>query len=792
MTSNSVILALTSLLPFVCASSAIAEDDSHAIAAEQGERFYTAYRQVSNGPQQFAAVEARFQIEVVAEGSDFPVTPGLKGIASKPADPKAIERYAELFLSEFQIYPPEFVRRTKLKRVVLCRELSWRGQRRNAIPDNKYNTLYLDVVRGRQHERYMRRVIHHEFFHIVDQRDDGKLYQDARWAALNPAAFKYGSGGAAAQGEPTTSVLTDKYAGFLNSYSTTGVEEDKAEMFCNLIVNPAYVEKRADSDPVLSAKVARMKRLLHDFCPAIDETFWRKARATRAKVDDSAVDDSAAGDAKPRTDSSKTERTSANSPAKPNVLFLAVDDMKDWVNCLGGYDGVVHTPNIDRLAKRGMLFTNAHCTSPLCAPSRAATMTGMRPSTTGLYGNQHWLLPNLRGVVTMPKHFRNHGYQVVGAGKIFHHTAGNHPPNQWDDFFRITFRNDSWFRGHKLNYPWSEPGPNPQGFPFSGVQGLAHENDWGSLAISPEDYDDSLTADYAARFLKGKHDKPFFLACGLFRPHLPWYVPKKYFDLYSIDDIVLPTAGHDDLDDVPPGGLALAKARRSEFDRIRTADKWKHAVRAYLASVSYADHQLGRVLDALDKGPHAKNTIIVFWSDHGWHLGEKNHWHKSTLWEEATRVPFVISAPGYQPGVCARPVSLLDLYPTLNELTGLASIKAHEGVALTPLLRDSKIEWNRPAVIEYGRGNAAVRSDRYRYIRYRDGGEELYDHKNDPHEWSNLAHSEVHAAVKKELAGWIAKQWAESAPTKRAFHFDPHVFTWTNKKTGEITRGREN
>ncbi len=476
---------------------------------------------------------------------------------------------------------------------------------------------------------------------------------------------------------------------------------------------------------------------------------------------------------------------------KSNVLFLAVDDMKDWVNCLGGYEGTVHTPHIDRLAKRGMLFINAHCASPKCAPSRAAIMTGLRPSTTGLYDNGHWWLPNLPSVVTIPAHFRNHGFRVVGAGKIFHHTAGNHPPNQWDDFFRLTFREDPWFRSVKLNYPWSKHEPYPKGFPFSGVKGLGHENDWGSLGIPDEEYDDALTTDYAVRFLKKKQDKPFFLACGLFRPHLPWYAPRKYFDLYSLDDIVLPNVREDDLDDLPPVGLKFAKARRSDLETIKSTGKWKHAVRAYLASITCADARLGRVLDALDKSPHAKNTIIVLWSDHGWHLGEKQHWHKSTLWEEATRVPLVISAPGHQPGVCDRPVSLLGLYPTLNELAGLKTIEPHDGVSLTPLLRNPKTEWKRPAVIEFKRGNAAVRSEHYRYIRYGDCGEELYDHKTDPHEWNNLASSEEHQAIKQELAAWIAKEWAESAPTKGAFRFDPHAFTWTHKKTGKVTHGKQ-
>lgn len=479
------------------------------------------------------------------------------------------------------------------------------------------------------------------------------------------------------------------------------------------------------------------------------------------------------------------------SSSAPNVLFLAVDDMKDWVNCLGGYEGTVHTPNIDRLAARGMLFTNAHCPSPKCAPSRAAILTGMRPSTTGLYDNGHWWLPNLPDVVTLPAHFRGHGYHVVGAGKIFHHTAGNHPPNQWDDFQRLIFRNDPWFRGVKLNYPWSEHHPFPKAFPFSGVHGLGHENDWGELKIPEQDYDDALSVDYACNVLSQNHDKPLFLACGLFRPHLPWYVPSKYFDLYPIDEIVTPIVPVDDLDDVPSEGLALAKAGRTDLLAIKKAAAWKQAIRAYLASISFADAQLGRVLDALDASRYGKNTILVLWSDHGWHLGEKQHWHKSTLWEEATRVPLIISVPGYRSGRCIRPVNLIDLYPTLVELTGLPSIDSHDGVSLVPLLREPDRDWDRPSVIEYKLGNAAVRSDRYRYIRYRDGGEELYDHQTDDSEWKNLADDERYSEIKRQLSDWINKDWAKPSATKGAFRFDPETFTFTEKSTGNVTDGKK-
>ena len=477
--------------------------------------------------------------------------------------------------------------------------------------------------------------------------------------------------------------------------------------------------------------------------------------------------------------------------AQPNVLFLAVDDMKDWVGCLGGYPGTVHTPHIDRLAARGVLFSNAHCASPKCAPSRAALLTGLRPSTTGLYDNGHWLLPNMPDVVTLPQRFRQQGYRVVGAGKIFHHTAGNHPPNQWDDFQKITFRNDPWFRGVKKNYPWSQHKPYPPEFPFSGVSGLGHENDWGALPIPAQDYDDARSADYAIRFLQKKHAKPFFLACGIFRPHLPWYVPREFFDLYPLEKIRLPSIREDDLQDVPTMGKQLALARQSDWKTIRQADRWRHAVRAYLASISYADQQLGRVLKVLEDSPHRENTIVVLWSDHGWHLGEKGHWHKSTLWEEATRVPLIVHVPNVSPGVCKRPVSLLDLYPTLEELCGWKPLKTHDGVSLAPLVRNPQAAWERPAVIEFRRGNAAVRSERYRYIRYADGGEELYDHRSDPHEWSNLAGDPQHRAAQKALAKWLPPRWADSAPTKQAFRFDPKKFTWTEKKTGRVVSGSD-
>ena len=467
---------------------------------------------------------------------------------------------------------------------------------------------------------------------------------------------------------------------------------------------------------------------------------------------------------------------------RTHVLFIAVDDMNDWTSVLKGYAGKVHTPNIERLAQRGVVFLNAQTASPLCCPSRTALMLGKRPSTTGVYNNGQWWRPHMPDAVSLPMAFRSHGYSAVGAGKIFHHTAGSNPPDQWDGFQRLVFNDDPWFRGVKLNYPWSKHVPYPEGYPFCGMRGTPHEGDWGVIPGKTEsEYDDARTADYAIRFLGRDHKKPFFLACGIFHPHLPWYAPKRYFDLYPLSEITLPNVPEDDLDDVPAEGCRLSKTRRADFERIKEAGKWKEAVQAYLACISFADAQIGRVLDALDKSPYGDNTVVVFWSDHGWHLGEKQHWHKMTLWEEAARIPFIWVVPGVKRGVCTRPVDTMCVYPTLLELCGLPPQGDLDGVSIVPLLRNPKTEWERPAVTEYQRGQCAVRSEQYRFIRYSDGSEELYDHLKDPSEWTNLANRPGHAAIKKKLGKCATKTWAPHAPGKGAYRFDPATYKWTRR-----------
>ncbi len=482
------------------------------------------------------------------------------------------------------------------------------------------------------------------------------------------------------------------------------------------------------------------------------------------------------------------------SGQRPNVLFISVDDMNDWTRFLGGYSGEVYTPHMDRLARRGIVFTNAHCPSPVCNPSRTAILTGLMPSTTGIYNNGQWLRPNRPDTATMPRFFMDRGYTVVGAGKSFHHTAGNNPPDQWHAYLPNPWSDFPWARSNKLNYPWTQWEAPPAEYPFSNVEYLRgrDERDWGILLKPESDYDDVKIVDYAIEFLENHRGGPFFLSVGTFRPHLPWYIPQRFRDLYADQKIHLPVAPENDLDDVPPIGRKWAAVRRDEMEAAREAGQWEEGVRCYLASISFADAQIGRVLDALDRSHFADNTIIALWSDHGWHLGEKDHWAKSTLWEESTRVPFILATPerevaGQQ---SARPVNLVDLFPTLVAQCGLDSDIPFDGRDLSPLLRDPKAPWPHASVIEFGRGNAAVRDERWRYIQYADGTEELYDHDVDPHEWNNLASDSSYQQVKDRLKEFLPRRWEPDALPKNAYHFDPVKWSFKDKASGKTISGR--
>ena len=422
---------------------------------------------------------------------------------------------------------------------------------------------------------------------------------------------------------------------------------------------------------------------------------------------------------------------------RPNILFVAVDDLNDWVLEPGS---PIKMPSFRRLARRGALFTRAYTASPACNPSRVALLTGLSPSTTGVYGNRSDWRAALPDAVTLPRYFMNHGYRVEGAGKIFHHHDNS------------AFHDDESF--HRFEKMQLDPMPARK---FNGIPAVRSPNfDWGQWPLEESGTPDLRAVNYGIEFLARRHDRPFFLAIGLFRPHMPFHVPPKYFAEYPKSAVAMPRTLDADLRDIPSGGRALLKQKEHFMRAILAAEAqrpgtWRDAVRAYQASCTFADHQLGRLLDALARSEHAGRTSIVLWSDHGYHLGEKNHWEKFALWEKSTRVPLVIVAPGAAPAgtVVESPVSLLDLYPTLLELAGLPAKAGLEGESAVPLLEGT--EQARTVTMTYQRGNHAVRSNRWRYIRYADGSEELYDHSRDPDEFENLAMNAAYGEVMSRL-----------------------------------------
>jgi arylsulfatase A-like enzyme len=443
---------------------------------------------------------------------------------------------------------------------------------------------------------------------------------------------------------------------------------------------------------------------------------------------------------------------------KPNVLFIAIDDLNDWVGCLGGHSQA-KTPHIDRLAARGQLFTKAYCPSPSCNPSRVAIMLGRRPSTTGVYNNsQHDWRDLHPKAVTIAQHFKNNGYHVAGGGKIFH---GAYKGAEW----KGTQDPESW---HEFRTKEADALPDKT-LPFP-LKGTAPNNSWSILPVEDTEMDDHKQADWTIEFLKKSHEKPFFLATGIFRPHKPWNTPKKYYDLYPLDTLKLPEVPEDDLEDVPVAGRNMTK-KESDHDGVVKSGHWKRLVQAYLAGVSFADAQVGRIIEALDSSPHRDNTIVVLWSDHGYHLGEKHHWTKFTLWERANRVPLIFKVPGVKPSVCDQSVDLLSLYPTLAELCALPEISELEGPSIRPLIENPTLDWTHAAVMTHGFQNHAVRKGPWRYIRYADGSEELYNHDADPNEWTNLASDSKYESNKKELAEFLPRvNVPEPERPKKAAH----------------------
>ena len=443
-----------------------------------------------------------------------------------------------------------------------------------------------------------------------------------------------------------------------------------------------------------------------------------------------------------------------NKSKAQNVLFIAIDDLNDWIGCLGGNPDV-KTPNLDKLAARGVLFEKAYCPAPACCPSRASLMTGIRPSTSGVYlNNQDWRKnPILKNADTIPQYFMKYGYKVIGSGKIYH---GPFPdPDSWQEFYPS-----------KNKVRPSEPRVKNRPLNKMPVKRAFDRNfDWGALPSKLEELADGKIAEWTVKQLQKKHNKPFFIACGFFKPHLPWFAPKKYFDIYPLDKITLPKININDLDDIPKIGKKFASPD-TDHAKILKYNQYRNAVQGYLACISYVDDCVGKVIDALDNSNYAKNTIVVLWSDHGWHLGEKLHWRKFALWEEATKNPMIIIAPGITKpgGKCAATVNLIDIYPTLIDLCNLEKKHELEGISLLPLLKNPKTKRDRPALTTYGKNNHSIRSERWRYIKYSDGTEELYDHNNDELEWKNLANDPKFLKIKKELSKWLPKKNAEENP----------------------------
>jgi len=442
--------------------------------------------------------------------------------------------------------------------------------------------------------------------------------------------------------------------------------------------------------------------------------------------------------------------------AKPDVLFFVVDDLNDWTSLFDA-DAPIKTPNLQRLAERGMFFTKAYCVSAACNPSRTATLTGLRPSTTGAYGNKSDWRRAVKDRKTIMQRFMAAGYDVRGAGKIFHHQLAG------------AFHDDESFHDFQHIRPQLYPPEKLNKAPKYGTR----NTDWGEWPERVEDSIDYLTVKYCVEALgKPSGRKPLFLACGIYKPHSPFFAPSQYHEPYR--DITLPPRKEDDWSDLPAGAATLLRSKKWFWQGMTKVEgqrkgAYQGFIRSYAACAAFADEQVGRVLDALDKRPGADQAIIVLWSDHGFHLGEKDHIEKFALWEKTNHIPFIVVAPGVaRPGSrCERPVDMTALYPTLLELCALPADPACEGVSLVPLLKDPSAKWERPAIMTYMRGNHAVRSDRWRYIRYADGSEELYDHDGDPREWTNLAGDERFEDVIAKHRKWMPKNEAQQVADYR-------------------------
>ena len=531
--------------------------------------------------------------------------------------------------------------------------------------------------------------------------------------------------------------------------------------------------------------------------------------------------------------------------AQPNVIVIICDDLNDSIEGMGGH-AQAHTPNIDLLTERGVRFTNAHCNAPICGPSRASIWSGLLPSTSGYYGkdqqNNNWRnFPKLSDAITLMEHFKANGYNVWGSGKIFHNGHSDNSvftinpdsdpdgpadyefgPFPWDGvtFFGTSNRRDG------SQHPSMPAGINGYYSSFarlSDVPTVGAHTGWSTKTadfnyVSPSNRDlmpDEITAQWVGTKLSQTHNQPFLIIAGMNRPHAPFYAPDEFFELFEDANgnnlVQLPPYLENDLDDVPD----ILKPYSGGINDYKTAGNgnnewWKKLVQAYLACVAYVDAQVGKIITDLDASAYANNTIVIFTSDHGYHLGEKDHKSKTTAWEETTRVPFVVYAPGVTPAnqECSVPISLVDLYPTLNALCSLpadpngGAVKnniALDGNDLTPLLANpTSGQWEGPRVSlshlnslvsiaahtesPWALNHHSVRSTDHHYILASDDSEELYDHTNDPNEWANQASNSAYAAIKADLKLQLfhALGFKNSQSVVSNGDFESGTTNWTN------------
>ena len=433
----------------------------------------------------------------------------------------------------------------------------------------------------------------------------------------------------------------------------------------------------------------------------------------------------------------------------PNVLFIAVDDLNNMIGVLDRSSNT-KTPNLDRLAASGVVFSDAHCQAPLCGPSRASLMTGLRPSTTGIYGmiDDNKIRsenPVTKDIVMLPEYFKTNGYHTMGIGKLFH----DHAP---DGVFDESGGREKGFGP----YP-------PERFVWDGYGSSDRKRygrtstDWGAFPEADSLMPDHRSVDWVAERLNKTYDKPFFMGIGFLRVHVPLYVPQKWFDLHPLDSIKTRPYLIDDLNDVPPVALKINDLpMMPSTEWAIKSGEWPKIIQAYLACISFVDHEIGRLLDALENSEYVNNTVIVLWSDHGYRLGEKGTFAKHALWNTATKAPLFFSAPGLPKGkIIGKPVEMLSIYPTLLELCGLPAYERNEGKSLVPIMTGRIDEEPSVAITTFGMNNHAVKSDRFRYIKYEDGKEEFYDHRNDPNEFTNQAYNHDYQDEKQALKKYL-------------------------------------